>query len=289
MLNKLPVAFKLPVAITGATLLALGSIAQAQEDKVVNVYNWSDYIDESILDDFRNETGIKVVYDVFDSNDILETKLLAGGTGYDVVVPSGTFLARQIQAGVFRELDTSKLPNAPGSFANAAPNLSSVTPCFVTLSIRQWIQPTDGKFICSWPISSSAVATPDPHSSRLTLRKPCPSPIPPKPATSPSSPDETTQLASHSPRPRYSSQEHSISSPQTPNARAPIAARSYSSTRTHSSTPATERSLEKHSSRQPRLPEKPTRRSFLRLARCSWRRTFSRSRLAPTTRISSAC
>ena len=65
----------------------------------------------SIIEDFTKETGIKVVYDVFDSNEILETKLLAGGTGYDVVVPTGTFLARQIQAGVFQKLDKSKLPN----------------------------------------------------------------------------------------------------------------------------------------------------------------------------------
>ena len=62
--------------------------------------------------DFTKETGIKVIYDVFDSNEILETKLLTGGTGYDVVVPSGTFLARQIQAGVFQPPDMSKLPNA---------------------------------------------------------------------------------------------------------------------------------------------------------------------------------
>ena len=93
---------------SAAVFLAYG--AQAQ-DRVVNVYNWSDYIDESILADFTAETGIEVVYDVFDSNEILETKLLAGGTGYDVVVPSGTFLARQIQAGVFQKLDKSKLPN----------------------------------------------------------------------------------------------------------------------------------------------------------------------------------
>lgn len=91
--------------------LALLSSASAEE-KVVNVYNWSDYIDESILADFTKETGIKVVYDVFDSNEILETKLLAGGTGYDVVVPSATFLSRQIQAGVFQPLDKSKLSNA---------------------------------------------------------------------------------------------------------------------------------------------------------------------------------
>lgn len=90
--------------------LLLVPLAMAQ-DKVVNVYNWSDYIDESILQDFEQETGIKVVYDVFDSNDILETKLLAGSTGYDIVVPTGSFLARQIQAGVFQKLDKSKLPN----------------------------------------------------------------------------------------------------------------------------------------------------------------------------------
>jgi putrescine transport system substrate-binding protein len=91
-------------------LIAWTGAAQAQ-DRVVNVYNWSDYIDDSIIEEFTKETGIKVVYDVFDSNEILETKLLAGGTGYDVVVPTGTFLARQIQAGVFQKLDKSKLPN----------------------------------------------------------------------------------------------------------------------------------------------------------------------------------
>ncbi|UIJ71314.1 polyamine ABC transporter substrate-binding protein [Aurantimonas sp. HBX-1] len=84
--------------------------ASAQE-RVVNVYNWSDYIDQSILADFTKETGIRVVYDVFDSNEIVETKLLAGGTGYDIVVPTGTFLARQIKAGVFQPLDKSKLTN----------------------------------------------------------------------------------------------------------------------------------------------------------------------------------
>ena len=102
----------LKIATAFAALILSGSatIAVAQE-KVVNVYNWSDYIDASILEDFTKETGIKVVYDVFDSNEILETKLLAGGTGYDVVVPTATFLQRQIAAGVFQKLDKSKLPN----------------------------------------------------------------------------------------------------------------------------------------------------------------------------------
>ena len=92
-----------------AVALGLG-MAEAQE-KVVNVYNWSDYIDPQILEDFRRETGIRVVYDTFDTNEILETKLLAGGSGYDVVVPTATFLSRQIKAGVFRKLDKAKLPN----------------------------------------------------------------------------------------------------------------------------------------------------------------------------------
>ncbi|MFT2210953.1 polyamine ABC transporter substrate-binding protein [Rhizobium giardinii] len=101
---------KITTAFAALILIGSASVATAQE-RVVNVYNWSDYIDASILEDFTKETGIKVVYDVFDSNEILETKLLAGGTGYDVVVPSAYFLQRQIAAGVFQKLDKSKLPN----------------------------------------------------------------------------------------------------------------------------------------------------------------------------------
>ncbi|HSG34597.1 MAG TPA: extracellular solute-binding protein, partial [Sphingomonadaceae bacterium] len=97
--------------LTGTALALLVSLPAVAQDRVVNVYNWSDYIDEEILAEFTAETGIKVVYDVFDSNDILETKLLAGASGYDVVVPTGSFLQRQIQAGVFQKLDKSKLPN----------------------------------------------------------------------------------------------------------------------------------------------------------------------------------
>jgi putrescine transport system substrate-binding protein len=83
----------------------------AAEEKVLNVYNWSDYIDPAVIEQFQQETGIEVRYDVFDSNEVLETKLLTGNSGYDVVVPSAYFLERQIQAGVFRKLDKSKLPN----------------------------------------------------------------------------------------------------------------------------------------------------------------------------------
>jgi putrescine transport system substrate-binding protein len=105
----------------------MAGTAFAQE-KQVHVYNWSDYIDESILADFTKETGIKVVYDVFDSNDILETKLLAGGSGYDVVVPTGPFLARQIQAGVFQKLDKSKLPNLSNLWPQVSERLAKYDP-----------------------------------------------------------------------------------------------------------------------------------------------------------------
>jgi putrescine transport system substrate-binding protein len=96
-----------------------GAVAGAGEEPVLNVYNWSDYIDPAIIEQFTAETGIKVNYDVFDSNEVLETKLLTGNSGYDVVVPSAYFLERQVQAGVFRKLDKSQLPN----LANMDPDL----------------------------------------------------------------------------------------------------------------------------------------------------------------------
>lgn len=94
--------------ISSAVVALSATVAIADE---VRVYNWSDYIDESLLEKFEEETGINLIYDVFDSNEVLETKMLAGGSGYDVVVPSGTFLQRQISAGAFQKLDPSKLPN----------------------------------------------------------------------------------------------------------------------------------------------------------------------------------
>jgi putrescine transport system substrate-binding protein len=98
----------------GAALvtLTMGAAGPARAaDKVVNVYNWSDYIDPKVLEDFTKETGIKVVYDTYDSNDILQTKLLAGKTGYDIVVPTTTYLTNEIKAGVIGKLDKSKLKN----------------------------------------------------------------------------------------------------------------------------------------------------------------------------------
>lgn len=105
------------VAAVAAGLISQTAVAA---ERVVRVFNWSDYIDPVILEDFTKETGIKVVYDVFDSNEVLETKLLAGKTGYDIVVPTGSFLSRQIEAGVFQKLDKSKIPN----IANLWPEVS---------------------------------------------------------------------------------------------------------------------------------------------------------------------
>lgn len=85
--------------------------AGGDEEKVLNIYNWSDYIAEDTIPNFEKETGIKIRYDVFDSNEVLEAKMLAGKTGYDLVVPTANFLARQVQAGVFQKLDKSKLTN----------------------------------------------------------------------------------------------------------------------------------------------------------------------------------
>ena len=91
------------------------------EEKILNVYNWSDYIEPTVVRDFEAATGIKVRYDVFDSNEVLETKLLTGNSGYDVVVPSAYFLERQVQAGVFRKLDKTLLPN----LANLDPDIQA--------------------------------------------------------------------------------------------------------------------------------------------------------------------
>ncbi len=102
--------------------------AQGSGQRTVNVYNWSDYIAPGVLDAFTKETGIQVKYDTFDSNDILETKLLAGRSGYDVVVPSGNFMARQIQAGVFQKLDKAKLPNLVNLWPEIAKRLAVYDP-----------------------------------------------------------------------------------------------------------------------------------------------------------------
>jgi len=121
--------FRFAVAtLVSLTFAAAGTPANAQAKHVVNFYNWSDYIDPAVLDAFTKETGIKVRYDTFDSNDTLETKLLAGKSGYDLVVPTGYFLERQIKAGIFLKLDKSKLPNLANVWPEIARRLATYDP-----------------------------------------------------------------------------------------------------------------------------------------------------------------
>lgn len=98
-------------ALQLSTLGLAASVPLAQAEEVLNFYNWSDYIAEDTLAKFEAETGIKVIYDVYDSNETLEAKLLAGHSGYDLVVPSSHFMEQQIKAGIFQPLQKDKLSN----------------------------------------------------------------------------------------------------------------------------------------------------------------------------------
>ena len=121
------IARALAVAFFAALLAAVPRLS-AQPQRVVNFYNWSDYIAPTVLDEFSKATGIKVRYDTFDSNDTLEAKLLAGKSGYDVVVPTAYFLARQIQAGIFLKLDKAKLPNLVNAWPQITERLAGYDP-----------------------------------------------------------------------------------------------------------------------------------------------------------------
>ena len=94
-----------------AALLPLGSAQAQEEEKVLNIYNWSDYIAEDTLKNFEKETGIKVRYDNFDNNEIVHAKLVAGKTGYDIVVPSSHWAKLQVDGGLLAKIDKSKIPN----------------------------------------------------------------------------------------------------------------------------------------------------------------------------------
>src|SRR5580700_7950939 len=101
------------IAVMAAALCALLGSAHAEAPEL-HVYNWSDYIAADTIPNFAKETGIAVTYDVYDGNEVLEAKLLAGHSGYDIVVPTATpYMARQIAAGAYRPLDRGKLPNSP--------------------------------------------------------------------------------------------------------------------------------------------------------------------------------
>ena len=108
------IAKMLKKTLTSAMLALTALVSfnvQAEEEKVLYVYNWSEYMEPSVIPQFEKETGIKVTYDVFDSNEVLEVKLLSGKSGYDLVGPGSDFLAHQIAAGVYRPLEKEKMPS----------------------------------------------------------------------------------------------------------------------------------------------------------------------------------
>ena len=113
------------LSLLASTLIASSAFAQ---EKVVNVYNWSDYIDPTVLEDFTKATGIKVVYDTYDNNEIVETKLLAGKSGYDIVVPSGPFLQRLIEQKVFLPIDLNKIPESKNIWPEIDKRLQAFDP-----------------------------------------------------------------------------------------------------------------------------------------------------------------
>ena len=115
-------------AVAIAAVIALSSLSAVAQERTVNFYNWSNYMAPGVLEDFTRQTGIKVVYDTFDANETLETRLLAGKSGYDVVVPTAYFLQRQIKAGVFQKLDKSKLPGLVNAWPAVTERLAVYDP-----------------------------------------------------------------------------------------------------------------------------------------------------------------
>lgn len=116
---------KIAFSLIASAFLATSALAQ---EKVVNVYNWSDYVDPTVLEDFTKATGIKVVYDTYDNNEIVETKLLAGKSGYDIVVPSGPFLQRLIEQKVFLPIDRAKVPEIKNAWPEIEKRLQAFDP-----------------------------------------------------------------------------------------------------------------------------------------------------------------
>ena len=128
----------LGLALAIAAALALLSAPAGALQRVVNFYNWSNYMAPDVLAAFTKETGIKVVYDTFDANETLETRLMAGKSGYDVVVPTAYFLQRQIKANIFQKLDKSKLPNLANAWPMVTKHLATYDPGNVYAANYMW-------------------------------------------------------------------------------------------------------------------------------------------------------
>jgi putrescine transport system substrate-binding protein len=117
----------------GSLAVAVGMVAGAgsalaQEEKILNIYNWSDYLAEDTIPNFEKETGIKVRYDTYDNNEILHAKLVAGKTGYDIVVPSSTFARLQMDGGLLAKLDKSQLPNLKNLDPDIQSQIANIDP-----------------------------------------------------------------------------------------------------------------------------------------------------------------
>ena len=121
----------LGLLLSGLAVAGLGSFAgsvAAQEEKVLNIYNWSDYIAPDTIKNFEKETGIKVRYDTYDNNEIVHAKLVAGKTGYDIVVPSSTFARLQIDGGLLTKLDVAQLPNLKNLDPDIQAQIANIDP-----------------------------------------------------------------------------------------------------------------------------------------------------------------
>ena len=116
-----------PAAAPAATTVATAPAANTEE-KVLNVYNWPDYIAKDMLANFEKESGIKVNYQTFENNEALQAKLVAGNSGYDIVVPGAVFAKSQIEAGLLQKLDKAKIPNVKNLDADIMGKLTKVDP-----------------------------------------------------------------------------------------------------------------------------------------------------------------
>lgn len=141
--EEAPVAVVAPAPVASAP----AAIAVNSEEKVLNIYNWPDYIPEGMIAAFEKESGIKVNYDTFETNEALHAKLVAGNTGYDIVVPGSVFAKPQIEGGLLQALDKSKIPNLAnldpaimGTLAKADPDNKYLVPWawgFTTVGINK--------------------------------------------------------------------------------------------------------------------------------------------------------
>jgi putrescine transport system substrate-binding protein len=128
----------LGAGLTAAAVAVTSAATPAAAEGELHFYNWSDYIAEDTIPNFEDKTGIDVTYDVFDSNEVLEAKLLAGNTGYDLVVPTGVFMERQVRAGIFQPLDKAKIPNLENLDPTLMAYLATLDPGNEHAAIYMW-------------------------------------------------------------------------------------------------------------------------------------------------------